>query len=142
MILDGTEGWTLATAANLVQFYTQSTQGIIANNVSLYSTIAPYGCTVSNRTQYDFGCYSGNNGNLCFQMKGSTKLTTATAWTNFLVDQYNAGTPVIVTYPLATASTQLVAGQNLNVPAGNSTIEITQASIDNLGLYAKYKATE
>lgn len=141
MILDGTENWQLATSTDLVQFYTSSTQGVIANNVSLYSTIAPYGCTVATRAQYDFGCYSWNSWNLCFQMKGSATLTTLSAWAQFLTDQYAAWTPVIVAYPRVTASTQLVVGQHLNIPAWNSTIEITQASIDNLWLYAKYKAT-
>jgi hypothetical protein len=38
-------------------------------------------------------------------------------------------------------TTESVAGQTMNIPAWDSTIEITQASIDNLWLYAKYKAT-
>lgn len=112
-VLDGTENWQLATAANLVQFYTSSTQGIIANNVSLISTIAPYGCIVANRTQYDFGCFSGGTGNLCFQMKGSATLTTVSAWTQYLTDQYTAGTPVIVIYPLTNSTTEIVNPQVL-----------------------------
>ena len=141
MVLDWTENWQLATSTDLVQFYTSSTQGVIANNVSLYSTIAPYGCTVATRAQYDFGCYSWNSWNLCFQMKGSATLTTSSAWTQFLTDQYNAWTPVIVVYPLATPTTETVTEQTMNIQAWNNTIEITQASIDNLWLYAKYKAT-
>jgi hypothetical protein len=139
IVLDGTEGWQLATATDLVQFYTSSTQGVIANNVSLTSTIAPYGCTVANRTQYDFGCYSGNSGNLCFQMKGSATLTTATAWAQWLVAQYNAGTPVIVVYPLATPTVESVAGQPLQTTDGDNVLEITQASIDDLELEAEYE---
>ena len=138
-VLDGTENWQLATSTNLVQFYTQSTQGIIANNVSLYSTIAPYGCTVANRTEYDFGCYSGNSGNLCFQMKGSATLTTVNAWTTFLAEQYANGTPVIVIYPLATSTTEMVTPQTLQTQAGTNILQITQASIDNLPLEATYK---
>lgn len=139
LVLDGTENWQLATAANLVQFYTSSTQGIIANNISIYSTIAPYGCTVATRTEYDFGCYSGNSGNLCFQMKGSTTLTTVNAWTAFLADQYAAGTPVIVVYPLATPTAETVTPQTLQVQVGTNILQITQASIDNLPLEATYK---
>lgn len=138
-VLDGTESWQLATNTNLVQFYTSSTQGVIANNVSIYSTITSYGCTVATRTEYDFGCYSGNSGNLCFQMKGSATLTTLPAWTAFLTDQYNAGTPVIVVYPLATATTETVTGQHLTTQEGTNTISITQASISSLDLEAKYK---
>lgn len=138
-VLDGTENWQLATNTNLVQFYTASTQGIIANNVSIYSTIAPYGCTVATRTEYDYGCYSGNSGNLCFQMKGSATLTTVNAWTTFLAAQYAAGTPVIVVYPLATPTTETVTRQHLTTKEGTNTISVTQASISNLDLEAKYK---
>lgn len=137
-VLDGTEDWQLATATNLVQFYTSSTQGVIANNVSLTSTIAPYGCTVATRTQYDFGCYSGGSGNLCFQMKGSATLTTVSAWTQYLADQYAAGTPVIVIYPMVTPTTESVAGQTLQVQDGDNTLEITQASLAGLELEAEY----
>ena len=139
LVLDGTENWQLATAANLVQFYTSSTQGVIANNISIYSTIAPYGCTVSTRTGYDFGCYSGNSGNLCFQMKGSATLTTVNAWMTFLADQYAAGTPVIIVYQLATPATETVTPQTLQTQAGTNILQITQASIDNLPLEATYK---
>lgn len=127
-VLDGTEGWQLATNTNLVQFYTSSTQGVIANNVSIYSTITSYGCTVATRTEYDFGCYSGNSGNLCFQMKGSATLTTLTAWTTFLTDQYNAGTPVIIVYPLATPTTETVTPQALT----GTTATVTAGSISDL----------
>ena len=44
-------------------------------------------------------------------MKGSATLTTVNAWTTFLADQYNAGTPVIIVYPLATPTTETVTGQ-------------------------------
>lgn len=138
MVLDGTENWQLATATNLVQFYTSGTQGVIANNVSLVSTIAPYGCTVANRTQYDFGCYSGNSGNLCFQMKGSATLTTVSAWTQYLADQYAAGTPVIVIYPLATQTTDTVTPQPMQTAAGDNTAEITQAGMAGLELEVEY----
>lgn len=138
MVLDGTENWQLATATDLVQFYTSITQGVIANNVSLTSTIAPYGCTVANRTQYDFGCYSGNSGNLCFQMKGSATLTTVSAWTQYLADQYAAGTPVIVIYPLATQTTDTVTPQPMQTAAGDNTAEITQAGMAGLELEVEY----
>lgn len=66
--------------------------------------------------------------------------TSATDFKQFLADQYNAWTPVIIVYPLAEPTTETVAGQTMNIPAGDSTIEITQASLDDLELSAKYKA--
>lgn len=137
-VLDGTENRALATATNLVQFYATDTQWIIANDVSLVSSIAPYWCTIANRTEYQFWCFSWSNGNLCFQMQWSSVLRTVDAFKQFLTDQYNAWTPVIVVYPLATPTTETVTWQTMNVKSWNNTIEITQASLDNLKLYAKY----
>ena len=68
-------------------------------------------------------------------------LRTVEQFQQWLTDQYNAWTPVIVVYPLNTPTTESVAGQTMHIPDWSSTIEITQASIDNLWLYAKYKAT-
>jgi hypothetical protein len=139
MVLDWTENWTLATWTWFRQFYSSDTQWIIANWVSLMSTIAPYGCTASTRAQYQFGCYSWNSWNLCFQMIWSQTINTTTDWINYLSDQYNAWTPVIVIYPLATTTTESVAGQTMNIPSWDSTISVLQASLDDLELEATYE---
>ena len=70
----------------------------------------------------------------------ATLYPTADDFKQFLAAQYNAGTPVIIVYPLATATTESVAGQTLQVDDGDNTIEITQASLTGLQLEAKYKA--
>jgi hypothetical protein len=62
-------------------------------------------------------------------------------FSNRLKDQMAAWTPVIVVYPLATPTTLSVAWQHLSIPAWDSRIEITEWSILNLPLYAKYKST-
>jgi hypothetical protein len=46
-----------------------------------------------------------------------------------------------VVYPLATPTTETVTGQTLHIQAGTNIVEITQASIDNLGLEVSYKGT-
>ena len=63
----------------------------------------------------------------------------STSFKAYLADQYAAGTPVIVVYPLATATTESVAGQTLQVQDGDNVLEITQASIDGLELEAEYE---
>lgn len=67
--------------------------------------------------------------------------TSVGSFKQFLADQYANGTPVIIAYPLATATTETVTGQPMNIQAGTNIVEITQASIDNLGLEVSYKAT-
>lgn len=68
-------------------------------------------------------------------------MTTVEDLKAWLSGQYNNGSPVIVLYVKETETTETVAGQTMNIQAWSNTIEITQASIDNLWLYAKYKAT-
>lgn len=58
----------------------------------------------------------------------------------YLADQYNAGTPVIILYQLATPTTETVTAQPMNIQAGTNIVQITQASMDNLELEVKYKA--
>ena len=58
----------------------------------------------------------------------------------YLADQYAAGTPVIVIYPLATPTTETVTGQTLQVTDDDNVLEITQASLNNLELEAQYQA--
>ena len=57
----------------------------------------------------------------------------------YLATQYANGTPVIIVYPLATATTESVTGQPLTIQAGTNIVEITQASIENLGLEVSFK---
>lgn len=139
LILDGTESWQVATGTGFKQFYSTNTQGIIANSVSLMSTIAPYGCTASTRANYNYGCYSGGNGNLCFQMIGSSTINTVQNWTDYLLEQYQHRTPVVVIYPKSTPTTETVTAQTLTTQAGANTIQITQSSVNNLALEASYK---
>lgn len=78
------------------------------------------------------------NGTSQIHIRSNAFSTVADAKTRFAT-QYANWTPVIVVYPLATETTESVAGQSLAV-SGNTTLSITQASLDDLKLYAKYKA--
>lgn len=68
-----------------------------------------------------------------------TIYTSTDVFKQWLADQYAAGTPVIVVYPLETAITETVTPQTLQTQAGTNILQITQASIDNLPLEATYK---
>ena len=73
---------------------------------------------------------------------GKTGFSTVEQFQQWLADQYANGTPVTIVYPLATPTTESVTGQTLQVQAGNNTLEITQASLNNLTLEAKYKRSK
>lgn len=72
--------------------------------------------------------------------QGFNPYSSPAEFKQYLAEQYAAGTPVIVIYPLATATTESVTGQTLQVQAGDNTLEITQASITGLELEAQYQA--
>lgn len=137
-LLTGDENWLLATSTNLVQFYTSDFSREIMGNASIVSTVAPYGCTVSNRTQYDFGCYSGSTGNLCFQMQGDETLTTTTIFKNRLRSDLEAGRPWIAIYPLATETTEQTTPHALNSYAGTTVVEAA-TNVDPVTLTCEYK---
>ncbi|MBQ3990201.1 MAG: hypothetical protein II630_05110, partial [Bacteroidales bacterium] len=69
----------------------------------------------------------------------ATQFTSLEVAKQYLADQYAAGTPVIVIYPLDEPTTESVAGQTLQVTDGDNVLEITQASLSGLQLEAEYE---
>ena len=70
----------------------------------------------------------------------NTDITSGNLLKAWLKSLYDAWTPVILYYPLETTTTESVAAQPMSIDAGTNTIDITQASLDDLELSAKYKA--
>ena len=133
LVLDGTETWSASATYN-GSTYTPAPHGYINNKPLLCTHFVS-----ATRPTVDFaqGKCLINGGSLSLWY--SDNRTTAVAdITQYLADQYAAGTPVMVIYPLATPTTESVAGQTLQVQAGDNTLEITQASLTGLELEAKY----
>lgn len=107
------------------------------NNIGLCShfTVIPTSAGVTSAMN-NLELAWNTNSLMCIRYDSMANLTDFLA---FLRSQYDAGTPVTIVYPLATAQTESVAGQTLTVSAGNNTAEITQASIDDLELEVKYE---
>ena len=134
-VLDGTENWILSGVGVLVNF--QSIIGGAFDNTAMicsHSTYAGGGVSVANMNQNEFSSYT--NGNIAFK---NANTTSTSDWTTFLTQQFEAGTPVIVVYPLATATTESVTAQPMSTAEGDNTAEITQASMSGLELEVKYK---
>ncbi|MBQ3933453.1 MAG: hypothetical protein II653_06835, partial [Lachnospiraceae bacterium] len=104
-VLDGTEGWNYYSVAQGVLF-----RITIANSVSDGKNASGVLCnayrvvSVGNRTS---GTLSGTTTNYDFI---NDDYTTVDDWKAYLADQYAAGTPVIIVYPLATSTTETVTG--------------------------------
>ena len=56
----------------------------------------------------------------------------------FLKAQYDAGTPVIIVYPLNSDTTEFVSGQTLSTVDGENTIRVSQSSMEWLELKMEY----
>lgn len=139
-VLDGTENWVVFSGLRGVyqvagRFPTDV--ALIPNEYigfcSHFSVIA-ISASISSRI---LNGQMGWNTSGYLTMKNES-YTTVAEFKQFLADQYAAGTPVIVVYPLATPKTESVAGQTLQVQAGDNVLEITQASLSGLELEAKY----
>lgn len=128
--------WLLASGTGYKQFYTSDTQGQLKNSVSCMSNIAPYGCTASNRASYQFGCYTGGTGNLCFQMIGEASLSTVDAWKEFL--RTNG---VYVVAAKATATTEQITPHSLHSYEGTTVVE-ADTNVDPVTLSVEYASSE
>ena len=147
LVLTGDESWTRQTPPSGVTYYTYNLS--IANysgagdlpNVPYCTHLQR--ATVTGRSNIpDNGIgVSANTPYSTLWLRCDTYEST-TDWTNFLKAQYNAGTPVIIVYPLAKPTTESVTHQHLGIQAGSNVVEITQASIDNLELEVSYKGKE
>ena len=81
--------------------------------------------------------------NFAHELIGTTASSTideaTAAIKNYITQQYNNGTPIIVVYPLATPTETSVTPQPLTAVEGNNTLEIQQASLNNLEVEVTYK---
>lgn len=68
-----------------------------------------------------------------------TIYTSAAVFKQWLADQYTAGTPVIVIYPLATPTTESVTKQSANITSNMNVVERNSKNISGLKVEATYK---
>ncbi len=145
-ILDGTENWAGAGSGASGNYLVAMRKSEFSSDIDTSANYNSFLCShlkmgnndaentlsITNSTYgVRLGLNTGITGNV------STKVANAKKW---LADQYNAGNPVIVVYPLATPTTETVTGQPLTIQAGSNVVEITQASMDDLELEVSYKA--
>lgn len=132
-IFDGTEDWTAHT---VVGTYRYRLDGKLLEKSLFFSTHFVYSSATSTGLANGEMMCGAASPNIYVCKTDTVSLDDFKAW---LAAQYNAGTPVIVVYPLATPTTEVVAGQTLQVQAGDNTLEITQASLTGLELEAQYE---
>lgn len=139
-VLDGTENWT--KSGNL--FYADIASDALQDTHGCYCTHFQ-GIATNGSANYQNEIKVGTNStsNIKWERVQAYPVVdtfaNATAFKNWLAAQYQSGQPVIVIYPLATATTESVTPQALTTQAGTNIVEITQASMNNLELSVTYK---
>lgn len=68
-------------------------------------------------------------------------IDTADKWKTWLAEQYAAGTPVIIVYPLSEATTESVARQSLSTVKGTNVVSVT-AEVSPVALSCEYYQAE
>jgi hypothetical protein len=132
-VLDGTEDWQ-----NISYYYNISKTDLGTDSTVLPSASINIICThyetisgVPDRTSVNVGANYVN-----FR---DDNISTLADFKQFLANQYNAGTPVIVVYPLATPTQETVEGQSINFEIGTNKVEAAQDDIDGLSFTVRYR---
>lgn len=131
-VLDGTENWQ-----NISGYYNISKTALGTDSAVLPAASVDIICThyetisgVPDRTSVNVG---GSYVNF-----RDDNISTLAGWKQWLANQYAAGTPVIIVFPLATPTTNTVTPQPMQTAAGDNTAEITQAGMAGLELEVEY----
>lgn len=131
-ILTGNENWAGTTVAGITYYMAD----ILDDNMFSHLICTHF---VNNAPMLADNTVYKSAGSSVLQIRYD-EAADLVAFKSWLTGQYTAGTPVIVLYGLETETTESVAGQTLQVTDGDNILEITQASIDDLELEAKYQA--
>ena len=134
IVLNGTEEWGYNTSG---AFYCDDFTDILLPNECICSHFVGVSSTFNIASMPNNSIKTGSISITRLYVKTSDYVNVQ-AFKTWLAQQSANGTPVIIVYPLATETTETVTGQTLEVEEGNNTIEITQASIDNLPISANY----
>lgn len=127
-VLDGTEAWTKTSDNRFTTLFNDAVAGV--GNLIL--------CThyVYNRNVTSTNCCRITDTGRLY-ICDTFGYSTAGEYKTFLAEQYAAGTPVIVVYPLAEEAEEQVIPQNLSTVDGTNVIAVT-AEVSPITLEVKY----
>ena len=130
-VFDGTEEWAAHTVAGTYRYRFDDKK---VEKSPFASTHFVYSSKASGEISNGEMMCGAASANAYFRNTDCATLAAFKAW---LADQYAAGTPVIVIYPLAEATTESVDGQALNTVAGTNTVSVT-AEVSPVALSCEY----
>ena len=137
---DGTETWySLNSRNDLFMFYPDDAYKPSAPMSLICTHLAGSSQSTAQQSQNTIRLTYAVDSDYGVFCAGVNNITSISDFKTWLATQYAVGTPVIVVYPLATPTTESVAGQTLQTQAGTNTLTITQAALNGLTLSATYK---
>lgn len=140
-VFDGTEDWTANTVSSgRLVFY------ITKTSIGSNSTVLPNGSSDIKCSHFETSTAAAQSlygtvwaGETAINFTAGDFCADLTAWTQWLADQYAAGTPVIVVYPLATEYEEPAPiPQTMQTVAGDNVLDIVQAGMSGLEVSATY----
>ena len=141
VVLTGEESWSKSSSGNA---YFTKVQGSKRSNTNLVGLSTHFvGSTAStanmpdNSVKFTYATSIANDGIVLIK---KNDCEDAAAFKEFLKGQYDAGTPVVVVFPLAEPTTEHVAAHYLTASAGTNTISVT-AEVSGINLECKYKTS-
>ena len=128
-VFDGTEDWTYSSSR-----FRLSVPDRVISKTGLWCTHFAYSVETSNNMPNNSVAMANSSDMIFFRRDNITSLE---GWESYLAAQYAAGTPVIVIYPLATETTEIVDGQALYTVAGTNVVSVT-AEVSPVALSCEY----
>ena len=136
-VFDGTEQLSTSTVYGSAILVTSAATswGAIKNSTPLCTHFTGLAMR-SSGTAAENTCFFNASGHFYFRTSMSK-----TDFATFLAEQYAAGTPVIIVYPLDEETTESVTPQHLHTAAGTNTVSVV-SEVDPVTLTVVYKGTE
>jgi hypothetical protein len=130
-VLDGTESWESTSIAGL--WLLRNVEETVLPSTCICSRFLGISTTTSGLNMPDLSMrYGVTDYDNCLYIRHNS-LASADNLKQLLAEQYAAGTPVIVIYPLATETTESVTAQHLTTTSGENTIDIT-ANVSDISI--------
>lgn len=134
-VLDGTEEWTTDTYGGYRRMVLQEV--LTASGDTLSVICSHYASRSSDARQQPNSIFIAGSGKTVIYVGNTQNITTVDEFKAFLAAQYANGTPVVIVYPLAEATTEQVTGQHLTA-RDTATITAQTNNISDITLEVQY----
>ena len=136
-VLDGTEAYTKANSGDTVRFRLNNVSDLITGSgMGRIPAIYSHFQDLSSTSSQSLGGAFAFSGRVIYFIPTDQTLDL-NGWKSWVAQQYAAGTPLIVIYPLAQETTEQATPQSLSTAQGTNTVSVT-AEVSDIGLDIYY----